>query len=82
LHFATKHGHLEIVKYLIVKCHVDQEAKTNNGQSAYDIAITYNKSEVVQYLLAVSDDTAGVNDSDIVSAAPSEKAAAAQVRFH
>jgi uncharacterized protein (DUF3084 family) len=49
---------LEIVQYLIETCHVDKEAKDNKGRSAYDIATKYKKSEVVQYLLNVREDSA------------------------
>ena len=35
---------------MIETCHVDTRAISNNGQSAYGIAVANNKSEVVEYL--------------------------------
>ena len=52
--YASFFGHLDIVKYLIEICLIDTEAKDINGQSAYDIAVTNNKSEVAQYFLEVT----------------------------
>ncbi len=79
LHCATYEGHLEIVKYLIETCYVDKDAKNNNGQSPYDIAITYNKSELGQYLRKMSEDVAAVNGSINMSPTPLEKATNDQV---
>ena len=38
LHYASDKGHLEIVQYLIETCHVDMEAKDNDGETALDLA--------------------------------------------
>ena len=51
LHLATFHGHMEIVKYLIEKCHVDKEAKSNCGSTALHCASGYDRLEIVKYLI-------------------------------
>ena len=80
LHCSTYEGHLEIVKYLIEECYVDKDAKTNNGQSPYDIAITYNKSEIGHYMQKMSEDVAEVNGSINMSPVPLEEETNDRVR--
>ena len=80
LHCASANGHLEIVKYLVENGHIDKDAKDSDGRSAHDLAMIWNKSVVVQYLLKVSVDTTAVNGRISMSTTPLEKATSDQVR--
>jgi ankyrin repeat protein len=53
LHHASFDGHLEIVKYLIEKCHVDKKVKGNNGWTALHYASEQGHLEIVKYLVEV-----------------------------
>jgi ankyrin repeat protein len=49
LHHASEHGHLEIVKYLFVTCHVNMEAKTNYGITPLNCAIRKGRLDIVNF---------------------------------
>ena len=49
LHITARHGHLEIVKYLI-EIGVDFMAINNEEKTPLDLAIELNKTDVVAFL--------------------------------
>lgn len=50
LHLASAEGHLEVVKFLVEKCHVDINARDRWGFTPCDDAIKFDYQEVQVYL--------------------------------
>lgn len=51
IHYASYHGHLHIVQYLIEQCQVDVNAKINNGLTALHLASQFGHKEIVKYFI-------------------------------
>ena len=51
LHTACSEGHLEEVKYLIEKAHVNPEIRDNEGRTALHIASEKGHISIVEYLI-------------------------------
>jgi ankyrin repeat protein len=49
LHWAARKGYKEVVELLIAKG-ADLNAKTKNGNTALDLAIQYNQSEIADLI--------------------------------
>ena len=47
---ASRNGHLEVVKYLVEKCHANVEAKDNDGCTPLRFALRHDHLGVVEYL--------------------------------
>ena len=50
LHYASQHGCMEVVQFLMEECHV-KEAKTNDGGTALHFASACGHLNIVQYLI-------------------------------
>ena len=53
-------GCLDVVQYLIETCGIDQKAKDNQGRTAYDLAQSRGKRNVVQYMEKRTADTTAI----------------------
>ena len=56
LHFASGSGHLDIVKYLVEEedCHSNINDMTNDGNTAYDLALNFDRYNVTDYLSQIA----------------------------
>lgn len=52
LHVAARRGHLDIVDYLVTQGGVDPRAQIDDGADALHLAVTFNRPNVVKYLVS------------------------------
>ena len=48
LHIAVYHGHIELIKYLIKRCHLDIDKKDENGKTPLTIAEECNHERIIK----------------------------------
>jgi ankyrin repeat protein len=70
LHFASSSGHLPIVTYLIEEedCHLFVDDMTNDGDTAYDLALRFQHFDVSDYLSLITNCETSQTKCSIVAA--------------
>ena len=57
LHFAARHGRLDVVRYLLTVVGVDPDAKALHGVTPLQLAVWQNHSEIAKFLIQYVDAT-------------------------